>query len=153
MKQMKELKETISKKGREESGITLIALVITIIILLILATVSIAILTGDNGILKTARKAQTDTVQGTEKEQIGLAYNAVVTTQYANATYDATKGITATELQEELTRQEAGATALEDTTTEGVITITFEKTNNIYKLNSKKGTIEGPTTSSTSDEP
>lgn len=151
MKQMKELKETISKKGREESGITLIALVITIIILLILATVSIAILTGDNGILKTARKAQTETVQGTEKEQIGLAYNAVVTTQYANATYDASKGITATELQEELTRQEAGATA--EDATEGVITITFEKTKNIYKLDSKKGTIEGPTTSTTDEEP
>ena len=45
------------------------------------------------------------------------------------------------------------ATALEDATTEGVITITFEKTKNIYKLDSKKGTIEGPTTSSTSDEP
>ena len=36
----------------KNQGITVIALVITIIILLILAGVMIAILTGDNGILK-----------------------------------------------------------------------------------------------------
>ena len=39
-------------KGKK--GITLIALVITIIVLLILAGVTIATLTGDNGILKQA---------------------------------------------------------------------------------------------------
>ncbi len=44
-----------------EKGITLIALVITIIILLILAGVSIAMLTGDNGILTQAKKADVET--------------------------------------------------------------------------------------------
>lgn len=39
------------KVTKEEKGITLIALVITIVILLILAEVSVAMLTGDNGIL------------------------------------------------------------------------------------------------------
>ena len=57
MKQAKELKETISKKGRTESGITLIALVITIILLMILAGVSIATLSGENGILGRAADA------------------------------------------------------------------------------------------------
>ena len=52
------------KKGK--SGITLIALVITIIILLILAAVTIAALSGDNGIQKNAGKAK----QETEKAQI-----------------------------------------------------------------------------------
>ena len=42
------------------NGITLISLVITIIVLLILAAVSIATLTGDNGILKQADKAKTE---------------------------------------------------------------------------------------------
>lgn len=42
-------------------GITLIALVITIIVLLILAGVTIASLTGDNGLLTKARQAQEDT--------------------------------------------------------------------------------------------
>ena len=44
------------KKG--QNGITLVALVITIIVLLILAGVSIAMLTGDNGILTKATKAK-----------------------------------------------------------------------------------------------
>ena len=39
-------------KKRYNKGITLIALVITIIVLLILAGISIASLTGENGILK-----------------------------------------------------------------------------------------------------
>ena len=62
----------ISIKGREK-GITLIALVITIIILLILASVTIATLTGDNGILLNAIKAKEETEIANEKEQIGIA--------------------------------------------------------------------------------
>ena len=48
---------------KENEGITLIALVITIIVLLILAGITIATLTGDNGILtkvNEAKKATTD---------------------------------------------------------------------------------------------
>ena len=49
-------------------GITLIALVITIIVLLILAGVTIATLTGDNGILTRANDAKTETEQAEEDE-------------------------------------------------------------------------------------
>ena len=42
-------------------GITLIALVITIIVLLILAGVSIAMLTGENGILNQAQRSKNET--------------------------------------------------------------------------------------------
>ena len=42
-------------------GITLIALIVTIIVLLILASVSISMLTGDNGILVQAKKAEEET--------------------------------------------------------------------------------------------
>lgn len=41
----------------EQKGITLIALIVTIIVLLILAGVTIATLTGDNGILTKAAEA------------------------------------------------------------------------------------------------
>ncbi len=54
----------------EARGITLIALVITIIVLLILVAVSIATLTGDNGILTKAQTAQKLTKQETAKEKI-----------------------------------------------------------------------------------
>ena len=60
-------------KGRREKGITLIALVITIIVLLILAGVTIVMLTGDNGILTKARTAQTTNDEETAKEQIKIA--------------------------------------------------------------------------------
>ena len=58
---------------RKEKGITLIALVITIIVLLILAGVSIAMLTGDNGILTQARNAKEETEKASELEGIQLA--------------------------------------------------------------------------------
>ena len=61
-------------KGRREKGITLIALVITIIVLLILAGVTIATLTGDNGILTKANEAKTITNEKDEEEQIEIGY-------------------------------------------------------------------------------
>ena len=54
-------------------GITLIALVITIIVLLILAGVSIAMLTGENGILNQATTARDETVVGEVEEACKLA--------------------------------------------------------------------------------
>ena len=53
---------------KEKNGITLIALVITIIILLILAGISIGMLSGDNSIIKQAGNAKTQTDIAQEKE-------------------------------------------------------------------------------------
>ena len=58
---------------RKERGITLIALVITIIVLLILAGVAISMLSGENGILKKATEAKTKTEEKSIEEQIKLA--------------------------------------------------------------------------------
>ena len=62
---------------RNQKGITLIALVITIIVLLILAGVSIAMLTGQNGILTQANSAKSKTTAAEAVEKINLALNAV----------------------------------------------------------------------------
>ena len=67
---MKKNKKVLKRK---ETGITLIALVITIIVLLILAGVSIAMLTGDNGILTQAQNAKEKTEKASELEGIQLA--------------------------------------------------------------------------------
>ena len=48
----------MQKRSGNTRGITLIALVITIIVLLILAGVTINALSGDNGILKRATEAK-----------------------------------------------------------------------------------------------
>lgn len=57
---------------KQDEGITLIALVITILVLLILAGVSIAMLTEDNGILTQGNNAKIETAVGALKEQIKL---------------------------------------------------------------------------------
>ena len=55
---------------KKQTGITLIALVITIIVLLILAGVSIATLTGNNGILKQANQAKENNNSAAVKEKV-----------------------------------------------------------------------------------
>ncbi|MEI3410741.1 MAG: SUMF1/EgtB/PvdO family nonheme iron enzyme [Clostridia bacterium] len=67
---MKRIGEMMRK--RQENGITLIALVITIIVLLILAGVTIAMLTGDNGIISKAMQAKIRTEEAKETEETGL---------------------------------------------------------------------------------
>lgn len=59
-----------TKEANIEQGITLIALVITIIVLLILAGVSIATLTGDNGILKQANQAKENNNSAAAREKV-----------------------------------------------------------------------------------
>ena len=76
-------------------GITLIALVITIIVLLILAGVSISMLSGDNGLLKKAGQARDDTIIGEEREQVELAYISAAVKKLGD-------DVTYSELQEEL---------------------------------------------------
>ena len=61
---------------RNQKGITLIALVITIIVLLILAGVSIATLTGDNGVLTQANNAKVSQIEGQVEEEVNLAVQA-----------------------------------------------------------------------------
>ena len=117
------------KELRKEKGITLIALVITIIVLLILAGVSIAMLTGDNGILTQAQKADEQTEIAEEKEQIALAYNAAVTKkQSTDVTYQ--------DLNDEFEASKVGATA-SDT---DPITVTFTESNRKYTIDAN-GTI------------
>lgn len=55
-------------------GITLIALVVTVIILLILSGVTISAITGENGILKKAKLAKEISETSNEKESIELAF-------------------------------------------------------------------------------
>ena len=54
----------------KERGITMIALVITIIVLIILAGISIAAITGDEGIIKKGDKAKEETEISQYKEKL-----------------------------------------------------------------------------------
>ena len=82
---------------KNQKGITLIALVITIIVLLILAGVSIAMLTGQNGILTQAQNASEATIKGEAEEAVKLALNTITTNnsaQTAGVNYNTTNSIT-----------------------------------------------------------
>ena len=69
-------------------GITLIALVITIIVLLILAGVSIAMLSGENSILNRASTAGKESSVSSAKEKIALAINEAITEHYGKVYAD-----------------------------------------------------------------
>ena len=81
---------------KKENGITLVALVISIIILLILATVSISLVI-NNGILDKAKSAVDKYSDGEVEEQIKLAYS-----EYQNAIWEETEKNRTEFLQEKL---------------------------------------------------
>ena len=65
------------KNFKHEKGITLIALVITIIVLLILAGVSISTLMGENGILTNAEQSKDKTEYSEIKERAEISKQEV----------------------------------------------------------------------------
>ena len=86
-KKQKKMSKEINLKGKK--GITLIALVITIIILLILAGVAIATLTGDNGLLQKTTSSKEKNEEAEIEEQIKLAYTEWQTAKYTGETKNA----------------------------------------------------------------
>lgn len=67
---------------KNQNGITLIALVITIIVLLILVGVAIAMLSGENGILNQASKSGYQTAIATAKEEISTKASEYIAAYY-----------------------------------------------------------------------
>lgn len=74
---------------KNNKGITLIALVITIIVLLILAGVSIAMLTGKNGILNQASRAGDETNRAEVLERVNMELNGQLANAMAGDPFDA----------------------------------------------------------------
>ena len=73
---------------KNNKGITLIALVITIIVLLILAGVSIAMLTGKNGILNQASRAGDETNRAEVLERVNMELNGQLANAMAGDPFD-----------------------------------------------------------------
>ena len=69
---MKKVKKENKIKVTQEKGITLIALVITIVILIILATVTLNVVLGEGGLIDRAQQAKDLTEQAALEEQQGL---------------------------------------------------------------------------------
>lgn len=64
---------------KKEKGITLVALIITIIVLIILAGVTISLVVDDNGIIQKSKNAKTNMLnaQNLENEQLHNAENVI----------------------------------------------------------------------------
>ena len=78
------MKKSKEKKILKNSGITLIALVITVIVLLILAGVTVATLTGDNGLLQKASTSKQTSKEAEIKEKIMLAVTSANMKNYSS---------------------------------------------------------------------
>ena len=130
--------KSIIKKQKDinQKGITLIALIVTIIVLLILAGITIATLTGDDGIINNANNAKEETEIANEKEVVD---RATVQAMGNNDRGD----IVQNELQEEIDRiTKVGDTeVLKDT--EDNFCVYFINTYRYYKIDID-GNVEGP---------
>ena len=72
------------KLFKPEKGITLVALVITIIVLLILAGISIMGLSGNNGLISKTQKAKIKTQLSTAKQEVSLAISGLIAENIGN---------------------------------------------------------------------
>ena len=63
---------------KKEKGITLIALIVTIVVLLILASISIKVLTGDNGLINQAKNGKDASEISEEKEIVNIAVTQTI---------------------------------------------------------------------------
>lgn len=118
---------------KNNKGITLIALVVTIIVLLILAGVSIAMLTGQNGILNRASQASVANEIGDAKDKVALEVNNAVSEYYAgkytgaNVTVSGEDKITGTSGNADLAKLiKARLTTLKSTVDTGKVTMTLK---------------------------
>ena len=128
----------MKKKFEEKEGITLIALVITIIVLLILAGVSIAMLTGDNGILTQATEAKKVNTIGAEKEQIRLAMQSLKMKKQAD---NVSAQVTPAELKKQLEDDGAKNVTVESGENESLV-VKYQESKNKYVVK-QDGRIEG----------
>ena len=60
----------LKKKLKKNNGLTLVALIITVIVMLIIAGITVTALTGDNGIINSAENADSEKNRSEEKETV-----------------------------------------------------------------------------------
>ena len=141
------MKKVAKSKEKFNQGITLIALVVTIVVLLILAGVSIQMLAGEDGIIKQAVDAKDKTTIGNEKDLVDLAAQAAK----LNSGWGE---ITEENLEKELTSN-IGERDVDYTLTKtgDNYTVTYTETGNSYIVYSDGSTKErGPWTQEKKEE-
>ncbi len=125
-------KNQIQNQTKTQKGITLLALVITIIVLLILAGITINAITGDNGIIRNAGKGKEETEIANEKDILEkVTVQAMGNNKYGN--------IEEEELQEQLDK-ETGEGKTEATDIGDEFEVLFTESNRYYTVD-KDGNV------------
>ena len=118
----------INIKSKTQKGITLIALVVTIAVLVILAGVSINIVFSNGGILDKAKSAEKRSTIAKEKEIVEMAYLAVSTENIGGE-------ITLEDLQAELENMVGANKTVTTLDENGYLLVKFLETGNEYNIN------------------
>ena len=105
----------------KERGITLIALVITIIVLLILAGVSISLTLGKNGVLIQATNAVSNSREATAKEDVEMAWASATTKYWSDWASNSSKQRNEKFYKDELEGKETSNGRIEEITLSGSI--------------------------------
>ena len=115
---------------KKDKGITLIALVISLIVLLILASVTIAALSGNNGILTKAKETKEKTEIGEEKEVVELAtISAQMGEKY--------QSLNQVNLQKEIDKQYGEGKTIVRDNGDNTFTVSFIESKREYDITSK----------------
>lgn len=113
---------------KNQKGITLVALVITIVVLLILAGVTISMVLGPNGVLTNSQKAKDNSAKGTANDALSTALSSLSTSYYTEA-HDSDATMLSTVKAEKLATLAPGYTYTVNGTT---ITMTSEKDGYVF---------------------
>ena len=115
------------KKTKGQSGITLVALVVTIVVLLILAGITIALVFAQNGVVGKAQEAAKESNKGTIADNIqGYVVSKQMEALQSNAEQDITADLKAALTKVGITNSGSGTVKVKADTTVAVTgTITF----------------------------
>ena len=115
------------KKTKGQSGITLVALVVTIVVLLILAGITIALVFAQNGVVGKAQEAAKESNKGTIADNIqGYVVSKQMEALKSNAEQDITADLKAALTKVGITNSGSGTVKVKADTTVAVTgTITF----------------------------
>ena len=118
---------------KNKKGITLIAIVVTIVVLLILAGVTISLILDENGIIAKSKDARNSAIESDEKEKVEMAYVSAALKKLGDT-------VTAEELQEEL--DSSVGTGKTDVTTNGDDTLNVLFSDTEHNFNVDEGKVE-----------
>lgn len=118
---------------KNQKGITLVALVITIVVLLILAGVTISMVMGPNGVLTNSQIAKERSAKGTANDALSTALSSISTNYYAVSNSTASAPIGSVTVDSLKAQAPEYSFTVDGSTADGGKVITMTKDNYTFK--------------------